>query len=206
MSTDRWHDTTPFHFSWRAPHDTALRCALRGPAPGSLGPLKYMEFPLTRGSSHKYPVSARRTPVPPARANRHTFTFLLGGNWCEILASTAEFFLKAADRSHRIDTSHAASSEGGMSSSEQPDITDMLLAWSQGDEASLQKLLPLVYEDLRRMARRYMNLERSGHTLQTTALVHEAYERLVDTPRVRWRDRAHFLAVCAQLMRRVLVD
>jgi RNA polymerase sigma factor (TIGR02999 family) len=93
-----------------------------------------------------------------------------------------------------------------MSSSEQPDITDMLLAWSQGDEASLQKLLPLVYEDLRRMARRYMNGERSGHTLQTTALVHEAYERLVDTPRVRWRDRAHFLAVCAQLMRRVLVD
>ena len=93
-----------------------------------------------------------------------------------------------------------------MSSSEQPDITDMLLAWSQGDEASLQKLLPLVYEDLRRMARRYMNGERSGHTLQTTALVHEAYERLVDTRRVRWRDRAHFLAVCAQLMRRVLVD
>jgi RNA polymerase sigma factor (TIGR02999 family) len=93
-----------------------------------------------------------------------------------------------------------------MSSSEQPDITDMLLAWSQGDEASLQKLLPLVYEDLRRMARRYMNGERSGHTLQTTALVHEAYERLVDTPRVHWRDRAHFLAVCAQLMRRVLVD
>src|ERR1039458_8524167 len=95
--------------------------------------------------------------------------------------------------------------EGGMSSSEQPDITDMLLAWSQGDEASLQRLLPLVYEDLRRMPRRYMNGERSGHTLQTTALVHEAYERLVDTPRVHWRDRAHFLAVCAQLMRRVLV-
>jgi RNA polymerase sigma factor (TIGR02999 family) len=82
----------------------------------------------------------------------------------------------------------------------------MLLAWGQGDQSALAKLIPLVYEDLRRIARDYMQGERSGHTLQTTALVHEAYERLVDTPRVQWHDRAHFLAVCAQLMRRVLVD
>jgi len=93
-----------------------------------------------------------------------------------------------------------------MSSSHQPDVTDLLLAWSQGDATALPQLIPLVYEDLRQMARRYMNGERPGHTLQTTALIHEAYERLVDSPRVHWHDRAHFLAVCAQLMRRVLVD
>jgi len=93
-----------------------------------------------------------------------------------------------------------------MSSSEQTEATTLLLAWSRGDQAALQKLIPLVYEDLRRMARGYMHGERSGHTLQTTALVHEAYERLVDAPHVHWRDRAHFLAVCAQLMRRILVD
>lgn len=93
-----------------------------------------------------------------------------------------------------------------MPSSAPTDATTLLLAWSRGDQAALHKLIPLVYEDLRRMARRYMHGERSGHTLQTTALVHEAYERLVDATRVHWHDRAHFLAVCAQLMRRILVD
>ncbi len=93
-----------------------------------------------------------------------------------------------------------------MSSSEQTGVTELLVAWSHGDEAALRELMPLVYEDLRRVASRYMEGERCGHTLQTTALVHEAFERLVDTPHVHWRDRAHFLAVCAQLMRRVLVD
>jgi len=93
-----------------------------------------------------------------------------------------------------------------MSSPNQSGVTEMLLAWSDGDEAALHQLIPLVYEDLRRTASRYMDGERSGHTLQTTALVHEAFERLVDTPRVRWHDRAHFLAMCAQLMRRILVD
>jgi RNA polymerase sigma factor (TIGR02999 family) len=82
----------------------------------------------------------------------------------------------------------------------------MLLAWGRGDQAALHKLIPLVYEDLRRMAHAHMRGERSGHTLQTTALVHETYTRLVDAPRVQWHDRAHFLAVCAQLMRRILVD
>jgi RNA polymerase sigma factor (TIGR02999 family) len=86
------------------------------------------------------------------------------------------------------------------------EVTQMLLAWSHGDEEALHKLVPVVYEELRRLARHYMSGERTGHTLQTTALVHEAYARLVDTPNVRWRDRAHFFAVCAQLMRRVLVD
>ena len=86
------------------------------------------------------------------------------------------------------------------------DVTQLLVAWSQGDEGALGKLVPLVYRELRRLAHRYMRKERGGHALQTTALVHEAYERLVDTPHVRWQDRTHFFAVCAQLMRRILVD
>jgi RNA polymerase sigma factor (TIGR02999 family) len=86
------------------------------------------------------------------------------------------------------------------------DVTQLLLAWSQGDEGALQKLIPMVYRELRRLAHRYMARERPGHTLQTTALIHEAYQRLIDTPHVGWQDRAHFYAVCAQLMRRILVD
>jgi RNA polymerase sigma-70 factor (ECF subfamily) len=86
------------------------------------------------------------------------------------------------------------------------EVTGLLLAWSQGDEGALQKLVPMVYEELRRLAHHYMSQERTGHTLQTTALVHEAYQRLIDTPHVRWNDRIHFFAVCAQLMRRILVD
>src|SRR5215831_1594303 len=85
-------------------------------------------------------------------------------------------------------------------------VTQLLLAWSHGDEGALGKLVPLVYRELRRQAHRYMRKERPGHTLQTTAVVHEVYERLVDTPHVRWQDRAHFFAICAQLMRRILVD
>jgi RNA polymerase sigma-70 factor (ECF subfamily) len=86
------------------------------------------------------------------------------------------------------------------------DVTQLLLAWSQGDEGALKKLIPMVYRELRRLAHRYMSHERPGHTLQTTALIHEAYQRLIDTPHVGWHDRSHFMAVCAQLMRRILVD
>jgi RNA polymerase sigma factor (TIGR02999 family) len=86
------------------------------------------------------------------------------------------------------------------------EVTGLLLAWSQGDESALERLVPVVYEELRRLAHHYMSQERTGHTLQTTALVHEAYQRLVDTPHVRWHDRGHFYAVCAKLMRRILVD
>ena len=86
------------------------------------------------------------------------------------------------------------------------EITQLLLAWGNGDEMALEKLMPLVYGELRRMARRYMNHQRPGHTLQTTALVNEAYLRLIDSSQVRWQDRAHFFAVSAQLMRRILVD
>jgi len=86
------------------------------------------------------------------------------------------------------------------------DVTQLLLAWRGGDEQALHKLTPLVYGELRRRARSHMNRERPGHTLQTTALVHEVYTRLIDTPRVNWQDRNHFFAVCSTLMRRVLVD
>ena len=85
-------------------------------------------------------------------------------------------------------------------------ITELLLAWNHGDERALQRLMPLVHDELRRLAHRYMRGERAGHPLQTTALVNEAYLRLVDSSRVQWQNRAHFFAVSAQLMRRILVD
>ena len=86
------------------------------------------------------------------------------------------------------------------------DATDLLLAWSQGDESAVAKLMPLVYDELHHLARNQMRCERPGHTLQTTAIVHEAYLRLIDLTRIRWIDRAHFLAMAARMMRRVLVD
>jgi RNA polymerase sigma-70 factor (ECF subfamily) len=86
------------------------------------------------------------------------------------------------------------------------DITQLLRAWSSGDESAFDQLLPLVYQELHVRAQRYMAHERSGHTLQTTALINEVYLRLVDLPQRNWENRAHFLAVCAQLMRRILVD
>ena len=86
------------------------------------------------------------------------------------------------------------------------DVTQLLKAWSDGDEQALEKLAPLVYEQLHRVAQRYMAHERPGHTLQTTALVHEVYIRLVDCREVDWQNRAHFFAVSAQLMRRILID
>jgi RNA polymerase sigma factor (TIGR02999 family) len=86
------------------------------------------------------------------------------------------------------------------------EITQLLRAWSGGDQAALGKLTPLVYEELHRAAHRYMAQERPGHMLQTSALVNEVYLRLVDVRNVTWQDRAHFLAVCARLMRRVLTD
>ena len=85
-------------------------------------------------------------------------------------------------------------------------VTKLLLAWSQGDETALDRLLPVVYQELRRLARRYMFVERPGHTLQTTALVNEAYLRLVNVRQVNWQNRAHFFALSAQVMRRILVD
>src|SRR5215472_13939689 len=86
------------------------------------------------------------------------------------------------------------------------EVTGLLQAWGRGDEEALRKLMPLVYKQLHVAARRCMAGERPGNTLQTTALIHETYLRLVDIRKVKWQDRAHFLAVCAQLMRRILID
>src|SRR6202167_711563 len=86
------------------------------------------------------------------------------------------------------------------------DISTLLRAWSDGDQSALEQLTPVVYDELHRLARRYTKGERSGHSLQTTALVNEAYIRLVDYERMQWQNRAHFFAVSAQLMRRILVE
>src|SRR5438093_5372812 len=86
------------------------------------------------------------------------------------------------------------------------DISTLLRAWSDGDQSALERLTPVVYDELHRLAQRYMKRERPGHSLQTTALVNEAYMRLVDYERMQWQNRAHFFAVSAQLMRRILVE
>jgi RNA polymerase sigma-70 factor, ECF subfamily len=86
------------------------------------------------------------------------------------------------------------------------EVTRLLQAWSDGDAGALEQLIPLVYAELRRLARRYMGREHAAHTLQTSALINEAYLRLVDARAVRWQNRAHFFAVSAQVMRRILVD
>jgi len=85
-------------------------------------------------------------------------------------------------------------------------ITHLLLAWGQGDQAALEALMPLVYDELRKVAARHLRGQREGHTLQTTALVNEAYLRLIDASQVQWQNRAHFFAMAARLMRRILVD
>jgi RNA polymerase sigma factor (TIGR02999 family) len=88
----------------------------------------------------------------------------------------------------------------------QHEITQLLAEWSDGNQSALDELYPLVYEELHRLARRYMSRERKGHTLQTTALINEAYVRLVDQKNVHWANRSHFFAISAQIMRRILID
>src|SRR5579863_8030405 len=98
----------------------------------------------------------------------------------------------------------AEHNEAGSSASEE--VSELLQAWTAGDRSVLDRLTPIVYDELHRLARRYMKGERSGHSLQTTALVNEAYMRLVDYKGMQWQNRAHFFAVSAQLMRRILVE
>jgi RNA polymerase sigma factor (TIGR02999 family) len=93
-----------------------------------------------------------------------------------------------------------------MGTSPSRDITQLLRAWGSGDEHALERLTPLVYAELRKAAKRHMARERDGHTLQTTALINEVYLRLVYLDDVSWQDRAHFFAICARLMRRILTD
>ncbi|HKX29958.1 MAG TPA: sigma-70 family RNA polymerase sigma factor [Blastocatellia bacterium] len=93
-----------------------------------------------------------------------------------------------------------------MAASSMHEITQLLVAWGAGDQAALEKLTPLVYQELRHLAKRYLARENAGHTLQPTALVHEAYLRLIEQKQVRWQNRAHFFGISAQMMRRILVD
>ncbi len=93
-----------------------------------------------------------------------------------------------------------------MTSRPEPNATELLLAWGNGDQSAFDQLVPLVYQELRNLAQRYIRQERPGHTLQATALVNEAYLRLVDINRIQWQNRAHFMAVAAQAMRRILVE
>jgi RNA polymerase sigma-70 factor, ECF subfamily len=89
---------------------------------------------------------------------------------------------------------------------QQHNITQLLAEWRDGNQSALDELYPLVYDELHRLARRYMSRERKGHTLQTTALINEAYVRLVDQKNVQWANRSHFFAISAQIMRRILID
>jgi RNA polymerase sigma-70 factor, ECF subfamily len=93
-----------------------------------------------------------------------------------------------------------------MAASSPQQVTQLLQAWGQGEDAALEQLIPLVHQELRRLARRYMFGERAGHTLQATALVNEAYVKLLGCQKVEWQNRAHFFAISAQVMRRILVD
>ena len=101
-------------------------------------------------------------------------------------------------------TSHNVSY--GLKPPKQHEITQLLAEWSDGNQSALDELYPLVYDELHRLARRYMSRERQGHTLQTTALINEAYVRLVDQKNVHWANRSHFFAISAQIMRRILID
>jgi RNA polymerase sigma-70 factor (ECF subfamily) len=95
---------------------------------------------------------------------------------------------------------------GQMTTVSPHEVTELLIEWQRGDAAALDKLTPLVYDELRRIAHRYVQRERNGHTLQTTELVNEAYARLLGSQRIDWQNRAHFFGVTAQVMRRILID
>jgi RNA polymerase sigma-70 factor (ECF subfamily) len=107
---------------------------------------------------------------------------------------------------HGIMFEGKSSIQDRMDTSSSPNITELLLAWTDGDKEALDKLIPLVHHELYRLAARQMRGERSAHTLQTTALVNEAYCKLVDLKSIRWQNRAHFFAMAANLMRRILID
>lgn len=131
---------------------------------------------------------------------------------CGLVSTLPVLFLYISARCHRVQSEFAAGgtiSVAGdlcMSSGPPQEITELLLTWGRGEQAALDRLINLVYAELHRLARHYMRQERPGHPLQSTALVHEAYQRLIDSRNVRWQDRTHFFAVSAQLMRRILVD
>src|SRR5271166_279551 len=114
--------------------------------------------------------------------------------------------LKSIETQQQVINKRVRGDKDSMTGPSGSDITQLLRAWNGGDESALEKLMPIVYGELHRMARRYMAHESPGHTLQTSALVNEAYLRLVDAANANWQNRVHFFAVSAQAMRRILVD
>jgi RNA polymerase sigma factor (TIGR02999 family) len=124
-------------------------------------------------------------------------------NLAELANGASGKFPEVGRRYNQLERMQASAMPG---EPDRNDISRFLRAWSEGDQSALNGLTPIVYEELRRMAHHYMEREGSGHTFQTTVLVNEAYMRLVDYKRMQWRDRAHFFAVAAQVMRRILVD
>jgi RNA polymerase sigma-70 factor (ECF subfamily) len=122
------------------------------------------------------------------------------------ITRTSEILLRSASQFDKLRHNRTQSLRDAMAARSSKSVTRLLKAWSQGDEGVLEELMPRVYSELRRLARRYMMRERPDHTLQVTALVNEAYLRLIDAQRVQWQDRAHFFAISAQMMRRILVD
>jgi RNA polymerase sigma-70 factor (ECF subfamily) len=133
----------------------------------------------------------------PAEECNHKLNHALddGGS----IAECVVFFQYSGLRSPRL-------ARASMATPVNPDVTRLLKAWGDGDDAALAQLTPLVYDELHRMAQRCMGREQPGHTLQTSALVNEAYLRLVDAQRVSWQNRAHFFAISARMMRRILTD
>ncbi len=124
------------------------------------------------------------------------------------MKSVARCYTPGARRRHKTGANEQTEQTNFMPahSSARHELTQLLVDWGNGDESAPDKLFPLIYEELKRTARRYLRKETPGHTLQTTALVNEAYLRLIDQTRVHWQNRAHFFAIAAQMMRRILVD
>ena len=137
----------------------------------------------------------------------HACLLLSGGDHCESLFSFRWYRRKRTAKAATVVLYFLCPGRTGYSiDAPSGEITNLLRAWSGGDEAALGRLAEHVYPELRLMARRYMKNERQGNTLQTTALVHEVYLRLVDVTKVEWQQRAQFFAMAAQMMRRILVD
>src|SRR3954454_13363704 len=125
---------------------------------------------------------------------------------CHASANSPKTFRAPCDRWRYCRYQYRFNLGGFLSAPEAQNITELLTAWGAGDQAAFERLVPLVYVELRRIAHRHMRRESEGHLLQTTALVHEVYVKLVSQNEVKWQDRAHFFAVSSQQMRRILVD
>ena len=144
------------------------------------------------------------TARQPPKAN--TLPFSEGVNGRLKLQGGTQKIPCRRDQKQRVNSLRSMTERPSLPDRSLPHVTELLLAWGQGDRGALDELVPIVHQELRRLAKAHMRGERNDHTLQTTALVNEAFIRLVDLRRIRWQDRAHFLALSARLMRRILVD